>query len=107
MRIIFLDDATESLTQDHEPVTLKEQSAVLRKTFLIRTDWLFLLPEQTKLSSFSWLNKQTDLKGHMYTVLLCLHVADPATCLASNSVPLYFPQLDYSLMEIINISDFV
>ena len=43
----------------------------------------------------------------MYTVLLCLHVADPATCLASNSVPLYFPQLDYSLMEIINISDFV
>ena len=38
-----------------------------------------------KLSLFSRLNKQTDLKGQ-HTVLLCLYVADPATCLASNSV---------------------
>ena len=35
-----------------------------------------------KLSPFSWLDKQTDL----HTVLLCLYVADPATCLASDSV---------------------
>ena len=36
-------------------------------------------------SSFSWLNKQSDLKGQ-HTVLLHLHVADPATFPASNSV---------------------
>ena len=41
--------------------------------------------KQTKLSLFPWLNKQ------WYTVLLCLHVADPATFLASMFSEPYFP----------------
>ena len=32
------------------------------------------------------MNKQTDLKGHNNSILLCLYAADPATLLASNSV---------------------
>ena len=43
-----------------------------------------------KLSLFPWLNKlnkQTDLEGHSFILLyMCLHVADPATFLASINV---------------------
>ena len=53
-------------------------------------DFFFFMSKQTKwTSSFSWLNEQTDLKkdkNTIYYVLLCLHVADPATFLASDWV---------------------
>ena len=51
----------------------------------------------------NWINKLTLKDNKMYTVLLCLHVADPATSLASNSIlGLYF-----LLMDKIHISEFV
>ena len=45
------------------------------------------MSRETKLSLFPPLNEQTDLQEDtVYTVLLCIYVADPATFLASDSV---------------------
>ena len=68
----------------------------LGRHFLTRRERC-LMPKQTKLNkmySFSSLNKQTDLNGrHNFTLFcFCLHVVDPATSQASNSVPgILFP----------------
>ena len=52
-----------------------------------------------KLISFSWLNKQTDLAGRHSFIPFYWHVADPATCLASNSVlgPCFPPRTTFLL----------
>ena len=51
------------------------------------------------------LNKQTDHKGDTNSIVsLCLHVADPATFIASQDLNFL---LVYSVMEKINISEFV
>ena len=58
-----------------------------RRERSLLTDFLFL----NELSSFSWLNKQTNLK-EQHSYILCLHVADPATFLTSIRVLRhYFP----------------
>ena len=59
----------------------------------------FFLPKQTKESNslcfhdwINWINKLTLKDNTVYTVLVCLYVADPATFLAPNSfLGPYFP----------------
>ena len=86
---------------------LKENYVVFRKGSLIRSE-RFLLTEQTKTNALCVLNKLTDLKGQP---TVCLTFGGPRhlSGFTQSSVDLIFfwEQLVYSLMEKVNISEFV